>query len=286
MTNLSFEWNRPDTFEWDRPNTPFRHYLFPMLTPVVFSILCALANAHLLHRGRKPVAPSLLRPVAALHNALLVLFSASCVAGISYDLYTRIGPKRDTPTLALFLFELFCPQQFGQPLKGRVFWWCYIFYVSKYWELLDTALLVLKGKRVRSLHIWHHTIVPPVMWAAFQGRLAPALIFTVLINGLVHTLMYAYFFLTSCGVAVPKRVKKMVTHVQILQFWVGVLGGGTFLALWLRTTRVHSNPFSVEFIPGCSGDLVVFGAGFLVNLSFLVLFQHFFSQTYRPKKDA
>lgn len=182
------------------------------------------------------------------------------------------------------MFELFCPQRFGEDLRGRIFWWCYVFYVSKYYELLDTVFLVLKGKHVIPLHLWHHMSVPPIMWAAFQGRLAPALIFTVLLNGTVHTAMYLYYGVTAMGVRVSKAKKKMITNMQIVQFYIGVMGGTSFMLLWMRTHRVSFSPsFHVEYEPGCSGDLKVFGVGFLINLSFLVLFRRFFKRTYKRK---
>ena len=35
----------------------------------------------------------------------------------------------------------------------------YIFYTSKFYELLDTVLMVLKKKPLGFLHVYHHTIV-------------------------------------------------------------------------------------------------------------------------------
>ena len=32
----------------------------------------------------------------------------------------------------------------GTPYRGRIFFWYYIFYLSKYYELLDTVILVLR----------------------------------------------------------------------------------------------------------------------------------------------
>lgn len=257
------------------------HWLVPTITAIIYLLLTASANAQLGRdgKGRKPVP---LHPaILASHSFILVIFSAICVIGISHDVWTmQILPTARKTSFADAFFELFCPQKFDdEPLGGRIFWWAYIFYLSKYYELLDTLFIVLKAKRVIALHLWHHMSVPPIMWAAFQGRLRPALIFVVILNGSVHTIMYLYYGLTALGVKVAVAKKMLVTRIQIVQFYVGVAGGSSFLLLWLRTAKVRDFAH-IDFVPGCSGDLSVFGIGFLINVSFLVLFTLFFRKAY------
>ena len=47
---------------------------------------------------------------------------------------------------------------------------CYLFYVSKYVELLDTAFLLLRNKPVRFVQKWHHVSVLYLFWSYMQVR--------------------------------------------------------------------------------------------------------------------
>jgi len=267
-------------------NLPFSHWVYPTVVPALYLMLTLASNARLNETSKPIISNSILNPICTIHNIILVTFSAICVIGITYDVATlEFLPKTESSSFANAIFELFCPQQFGESLRGRIFWWSYLFYVSKYYELLDTFFIVMKSKRVIPLHLWHHMSVPPIMWAAFQGRLAPALIFVVILNGAVHTVMYFYYALASMGVSVPRSRKKIVTNVQIIQFYIGVGGGTSYLLLYLRNVRVNLSPISLSLDqPGCSGNLLVFGMGFLINLSFLLLFKRFFKKAYNKKK--
>ena len=60
-------------------------------------------------------------------------------------------------------------------LQGRLYFWSYLFYLSKYYELLDTVLLVFKKKPLDFLHCYHHSIVPFSAWLGFCGWFMPIL---------------------------------------------------------------------------------------------------------------
>lgn len=52
--------------------------------------------------------------------------------------------------------RVWCDQKPHQLDKGRLIFFYYINYLTKYYELLDTALLVLRGKPVAVFHMYHH----------------------------------------------------------------------------------------------------------------------------------
>lgn len=48
--------------------------------------------------------------------------------------------------------------------QGPLFFWSYIYYLSKYYEFLDTVILALKGKPLSFLHVSHHALVCPMAY--------------------------------------------------------------------------------------------------------------------------
>jgi len=68
----------------------------------------------------------------------------------------------------------------------------WIYYLSKYYELIDTLIIVLKNGDLIFLHYYHHAIIIPVTWAwvVFQMRFG---IIGLLVNTGVHVIMYSYY---------------------------------------------------------------------------------------------
>lgn len=64
--------------------------------------------------------------------------------------------------------------------------WSTIFYISKYYEFIDTWILVLKGKPASFLQVYHHTGIAFIMWGAVASQSA-WLLFVVLLNSVIHT---------------------------------------------------------------------------------------------------
>ena len=116
----------------------------------------------------------------------------------------------------------------------------YLFYLSKYYELLDTIFLVLKKvmkkntllpltfekKPLDFLHCYHHAIVPFSAWLGFQGWYMPIMWFDhsyvcpaltrhslrtgCLFNSAVHVVMYFYYMMATLGKTVWWKVNFML----------------------------------------------------------------------------
>lgn len=48
--------------------------------------------------------------------------------------------------------------------KGQLFFWSYMYYLSKYYEFIDTLLLLLRKKATSALHVFHHALVLLMAW--------------------------------------------------------------------------------------------------------------------------
>jgi len=101
--------------------------------------------------------------------------------------------------------------------------WSLIFYISKYYEFIDTWILILKGKNPSFLQKYHHTGIAFCMWIGVVSQSTSWFIYLVLFNSVIHTLMYTYFFLKTLYPTMRiNNVAKNLTRAQITQFIAGV----------------------------------------------------------------
>lgn len=102
----------------------------------------------------------------------------------------------------------------------RVSW---LFYFSKFIELLDTVFFVLRKKQsqITFLHVFHHSFMP---WSWWWGvTLTPVGgmgSFHAMVNAAVHVIMYFYYLLSAAGPRFQKFLwwKKYMTAIQLTQF--------------------------------------------------------------------
>lgn len=64
----------------------------------------------------------------------------------------------------------------------------WLFYLSKFYEILDTAIVLLKGKKSSTLQTFHHTGVMFCLWSGIRYMSPPIWMFVIVNSGL-HTLM-------------------------------------------------------------------------------------------------
>ena len=135
--------------------------------------------------------------------------------------------------------------------------WTWMFVVSKVPELGDTVFIVLRKQKLIFLHWYlckllclicqqnnaliryHHVTVLIYCWYSFSEYTAPARWFVVM-NFIVHSLMYSYYFLKASRcehncvffkklykhfihvrVKVPRYIAMVITSLQLLQMVVG-----------------------------------------------------------------
>ena len=102
--------------------------------------------------------------------------------------------------------------------------WIWHFYISKYYEFVDTWIILLKGSKPMILQTYHHAGVVLIMWSICVSQNSTCgLILTVLNSG-IHTIMYTYYTLTALKIRLPMQViiKQFITSSQITQFLVGI----------------------------------------------------------------
>lgn len=98
----------------------------------------------------------------------------------------------------------------------------WLFYISKYYEVVDSMILVIKGKTVSNLQSYHHAGALLAMWIAYRYQSQAVWVFVAFNSG-VHTAMYSYYFCSAMKWPFPKTLKRNLTTLQILQISSGCL---------------------------------------------------------------
>jgi len=167
-----------------------------------------LAIVLVLSLGMKNAAPFELGTVAVIHNLLLSVGSLVMLLGTLFELNRRWASSGD-------FGWFFC--EAATESNGPLFFWSYVYYLSKYYEMFDTVLVLLQKSRVPhfKLQVYHHAAVVPMawFWCQYQQSLQwGGLVF----NTLVHVIMYHYYAMKI--LKRPTPWKRWITKLQIVQF--------------------------------------------------------------------
>ncbi|XP_038682647.1 elongation of fatty acids protein 3-like [Tripterygium wilfordii] len=240
-------------FSWNPGQTTGSTTLF-----LTFAVLIYLSLALLLPRIPLPSLGShILKPITAVHSLTLFLLSFIMCLGCTLSIMTTHEPRHTI---------CFPPHT---PPTGPLFFWAYVFYLSKILEFVDTILIILAKsfQRLTFLHVYHHAtvLVMCYLWLQTSQSLFPVALVT---NSLVHVFMYCYYLLSAMGMR-PKW-KRLVTDCQIVQFVFSFAISGRMLYYHFTGS-------------GCSGILGwCFNAVF--NASLLLLFVDFHGKSYAKRR--
>eukprot|EP01028_Stygiella_incarcerata_P007947 TRINITY_DN331_c2_g3_i1.p1 TRINITY_DN331_c2_g3~~TRINITY_DN331_c2_g3_i1.p1 ORF type:complete len:262 (+),score=33.29 TRINITY_DN331_c2_g3_i1:531-1316(+) len=148
-------------------------------------------------------------------------------------------------------------------------WTTYIFYLSKYFEYLDTFWIVMRGKRVSFLQCFHHVGAPWCLWFLHHYNSESVWVFATF-NSFIHTIMYAYYTAATFKIHIPG--KSILTSLQIAQFLMGLYLNYCYYCL----DCMHAS-FKLLF--------AMFFGWFYVG-AVLLLFINFFIRSYVVKKPS
>eukprot|EP00127_Corallochytrium_limacisporum_P003321 Clim_evm10s148 gene=Clim_evmTU10s148 len=184
---------------------------------------------------------------AFAHNAILCVLSLWMFLGLLYN--TVANWEKASGGIELVVCDK--NQEVGVPNMN---FWYYIFYLSKFYEFVDTAFLVLRKRPVIFLHWYHHAITAYICLFAWFYPFSSNW-YGPLVNTFVHVWMYAYYAL-SLYIQPLRKYGKYVTYIQLAQF----IGGIIIMAfVGLNCTE-------------CNGSLFGWGFAYVQYLIFLGLF--------------
>ncbi|KAI5465842.1 GNS1/SUR4 family-domain-containing protein [Mariannaea sp. PMI_226] len=233
-------------------------YTVPLTIATLYAVTVKSLNSFNKSRNKKPWSISKTRPFFAfvvLHNVFLCVYSAwtfwGMLSGMRRSIVNPMGPAGivgtadsfcrlhgsagpgnsiyyDEATSSFTSAVSNAPIINGIPSQtetGRMWneglaYYGWIFYISKFYEVLDTFIILAKGKPSSTLQTYHHAGAMLSMWAGIRYMSAPIWMF-VLVNSFIHSLMYFYYTLTAFSIKVPTPIKRTLTSMQITQFLVG-----------------------------------------------------------------
>lgn len=82
-------------------------------------------------------------------------------------------------------------EEFGRIWNEGLAFWGWWFYLSKFYEVIDTLIILSKGKRSATLQTYHHAGAMLCMWAGIRYMSPPIWMFVVVNSG-IHTLMVRF----------------------------------------------------------------------------------------------
>lgn len=216
-----------------------------------------------------------------LHNLLLCVYSAVV---FWYSLKIVINHFQQ----AAFLEALVDPNQ--RVLASGMDFIAWTFYLSKYYEFIDSFILWYKGKPISFLQTYHHVGAVMTMWYILTTRLVGVWNWPVF-NGFIHTIMYFYYALSAAKIKVPW--KRTVTRLQLLQF---ITGGVILNGFYVFHPMAHAGCLGappVEDVVGnffgwdwSTSSLAAATIMYIYNFTLVLLFLDFSKKTYYKTENS
>lgn len=200
---LAFErsYKREDLINWSA-----NHVELPVFA-VAFYVVMVFYGPNFVKK------PYNLKPLLAAWNLILSIFSI-------------VGASRCVPKL----LEIITRGGWAHSVCGDTSYldgasglWMSLFIYSKFFELIDTAFLVLHKRKVIFLHWFHHLTVLLYCWHAYCNGVSMGLWFATM-NYCVHSVMYFYYFVMVFRGA-RKYIRPfapLITCIQLSQMVGGI----------------------------------------------------------------
>ncbi|KAH8337133.1 hypothetical protein KR059_000955, partial [Drosophila kikkawai] len=229
----------------------------PWPTAIILAtyLLFVLKVGPWLMADRKPFN---LRGFIKAYNILQILYNGSIVVSTSYILFVRRPYKLSCPITMPLDHEL---KDVERLISNA-------YTINKFVDLVETVIFVLrkKDRQVSFLHIFHHIsmVLYVYLYTTLNGPGGPSAPM-MLMNVIVHTIMYTYYFLSSISPAVQASLwwKKYITIAQLIQF-----GGLMVFCIQMLAQSDCQAPRFVSYVIGA------------LSASFTVMFGKFYYRTY------
>jgi len=146
-----------------------------------------------------------------IHNILLCIFSWLCFINtfpIVYNLLQQYGWKNTVCDHLTVIYQ----DSFG--------YWAHLFYLSKFYEFIDTWIVIARKRRPITLQVFHHCGAVLAMFLILITKSTGGYLFIIL-NSFIHGIMYFYYAMSTLGFSF--NAKFLITSLQMLQLFQVIL---------------------------------------------------------------
>ncbi|XP_028328089.1 elongation of very long chain fatty acids protein 1-like [Gouania willdenowi] len=198
-------------------------------------------------------------------NSIMVIYNLSMVLFNGYIVYEFLMSGWGTT----FTWRCDLIDTSRNPETLRMIRAGWLFYISKFIELLDTVFFVLRKRQgqITFLHVFHHSFMPWTWWWGITLTPAGGMgSFHAMVNAAVHVIMYFYYGLSAAGPRFQKYLwwKKYLTAIQLIQFVV---------------VSIHISQY--YFMKDCNYQLPLWiHLIWMYGVFFFLLFSNFWLQAY------
>jgi hypothetical protein len=237
----------------------FSHPLVPISSVIAYLLFSKIIFQTIQQQFKLESRGPVIQTITILHSILLTIYSA----WTWYNTWNIFLPYLYTNG---FYFT-FCDQNQELWINRNVNFWMTHFYISKFYEFIDTWIILLKNRQPLFLQIYHHAGVVIAMWALVVTQCTGGTILMIL-NSFIHTLMYTYYTLAAYGYHSP--LKHYLTEMQLLQFVFGIFS----------TALLY-------FEPSCLNNAQIGALAFvqIYAVGLIYLFGQFYYESYLKKQS-
>ncbi|KAI5159382.1 hypothetical protein NEAUS03_0254 [Nematocida ausubeli] len=253
------------------------HWEVPVFSALIYVVWVLRNNKRIKEKHEKkeilnPQSSTSEKTVARKAQKSMQLKTLIFVHNMGMSLFSMLVFKKTFEVISTgfstMSFDAFLSDSDGSMEKG-LSPWIWIFYISKYYEVVDTLILFLSHKESSFLQMYHHAGAIVACWLVSLSQSYSGWIWVVL-NSFIHSTMYLYYAMTVIGIRAP--FKRLITFMQIGQFFVGLFFGAIYIS---RESTFSTEP-TLRFY---QYSAIIFNVVYVIIL--IGLFLNFERLTYR-----
>ncbi|XP_058228572.1 elongation of fatty acids protein 3-like [Rhododendron vialii] len=254
-------------FRWSHTQSYGSTWSF-LFTSISLYLLLSL-SLHLLLSLLPRTKPVPLGPIPALHSLSMSLLSATIFAGTLLSAAAEIRDTRwlftrrtkTTPFQWLLCFPL------GTRPSGRVFFWSYAFYLSRFLHTFRTYFTILRRRDLSFFRLFNHSILilMSFLWLEFSQSFQ---VLAILLATSVYAVVYGYRFWTAIGL--PGACFPFVVSCQILLLSCNIM--------------CHVGVLLMHFLKGGCNGIGAWGLNSVLNAAILFLSLNFYVKMHLRKR--
>ncbi|XVE69944.1 hypothetical protein DITRI_Ditri10aG0032000 [Diplodiscus trichospermus] len=187
---VNFRWSQSFGSTW-----PFLFSSIAIYVVAAITLHCLLSLV-LPKRRRVPHGP-----ILAIHSLCVSLVSTIIFVGMLLSAAADIRDTRwlwhRTKTIST-PFQWFLCFPLGTRPSGRVFFWSYVFYLSRFLHLFRTFFTILHRRKLTFFHLFNQSILlcMSFLWLEFSQSFQ---VLAILLATLLYSVVYGYRFWTAIG---------------------------------------------------------------------------------------